>query len=585
MMNRLDSIPADRLTLGGRVHPLHVLAAAMVVAFGLMLWWIGERTFAIDEWDYVTQRYDWSLNNIIRPTNGHLLAVPLIVYKALLSGFGADSHLPFTLLTIVLHLLVVGLFFALAARRIGAWLALIPTVLILFLGSGWEVMINTAAMQNKFGIAAGLGMMLCLDRRDRCGDVGAGVLLAVSCASFTIGLAFAVAAAIRILLERSDGAGTRRLALVALPLAAYAIWFLWARQYDQSVIEARSIASLASGIVDQLSSIIAALTGLFRSTSGDPGGGLVVERATFLTFVALGLLALRLRRPPRPGPSAWAALAVLAAYLLLVGIGLSDIRLPESSRYAYMGGVLFLVAAVELVAGSRISRGWALAAVAVLPLSLLANVGQMKASGDFLELESNYNRAELAALEATRDTVNPALIPEQIGVADFSALRDLYFPASDYFAMVDRVGSPAYSEEELATAPEGAREAADKSFVRNLGIVVTPLEPDTAPPPGTEPPRSIGELNSETTSRGACLRSTPLEEGQQFLNLALPGDGFTFSSSVPPLEVGLRRFATEGTAPLGPFGRTGAVTIPADAASREWTATFILAAPTTICAR
>ncbi len=567
-----------------RLHPGAVLAAAMLVAAGLILLWAGDRTFGLDEWDYVINRGDWTLNNLLRPANGHLLALPLLVYKGLLSAFGATSHLPFTLLTVVLHLTVSGLVYVIAARRIGPWPALLPAVLILFLGAGWEVMLNTGAMQNQFGMAAGLGMLLCLDRGDRRGDVLAGILLAVSLASFTIGVAFAAGAIVRLVLDRPERPDPRRFALVAVPVIAYAVWFVWARQYPGTGISAYSLGSLAGGVFDQVNGITAGLTGLFRQTGApDLSTSLIldVDRTTFLALALIALLVFRVLRPPAPSRAAWSALTVLVAYLLLIGAGLDELRVADASRYVYMGSVLLLVSFVELIAGFTMKRGWVLAATAAVAVSLLGNVAQINTGGNFFEGDSALNRAELTALELTRDTVPPAFIVEGDLKPGIYPHGDLLFPAADYFPVADRFGSPAYTEEELVTAPEEARGAADAALVGALGITVAP-----GPAAGSEgsgpAPTVVNALNAEISTDGSCLTARPLGPGPLYLTTELAPGGFTFDSQSKPTLLGLRRFAAGDPVELA-AGPAGTVAIPADASARPWQGLFGFPGDVSIC--
>ena len=205
----------------------------------------------------------------MRPTGGHLLALGMVLYNADYSLFGPEPHLPLTLVTIGFQCLVSGLVYAYARRRIGPLPALIPAILILFLGAGWEILMSSAVLPNQMAMAAGIGMLLALDRRDRRGDALAFVLLACSIASFSIGLAFAAAAALRILLERRE-LGLRRLVIVVVPLALYAVWYVWALKYEQGNFAASNIGSMPSAIFDQINASLSAVTGRGVPSASDP---------------------------------------------------------------------------------------------------------------------------------------------------------------------------------------------------------------------------------------------------------------------------------------------------------------------------
>ncbi len=368
MRERVERLGA--LPLTAKRHPRAawlVLAATMLVAVALVLIWSGDRTFVIDEWGYLVDRSHWSAENLLRPTIGHLIALGLVLYNAAFSAFGAESHLPLTLITIALQCLVAGLVYAYAARRVGAWIALLPAILVLFYGAGWEILISSATLPNQVATASGIGMLLALDRRDRAGDLAACLMLVISLASFTIGLAFAVAGGIRLLLERGGGGGLRRLGVVVVPLALYVIWFGWALKYHQGDFSAYSIGAMPSAVFDQVNAGLAGITGLFRVV-GRPSVGdavvLDVSRTTGLVFLLAAAVGWRIVRGPRLRPEAWATLGLVGVYLLLVGLGLSDGRRPDASRYVYMLTVLLMLAGADLLAGLRIARAWVYAAAA-----------------------------------------------------------------------------------------------------------------------------------------------------------------------------------------------------------------------------
>lgn len=545
----------------------------MVLSAALMLLWASDRIFALDEWDYFTQRGDWTAVAVLRPSNGHLIALPLVAYKTLLSVFGATSHLPFTLLSVAMELLVGGLLYVYCARRIGNWAALIPAVLVLFLGSGWEVMVNTAAVQNQFGIAAGLGMLLCLDREDQRGDVGAVFLLAASLASFTIGVAFAAAAAVRVIVDAGSRPGLKRLWVVIAPSALYVVWFVWARKYHQGAVEASAVGSIPSAVFDQLAAILASLTGLFRATGpGDQGLLVVTSRVMFLVFVLLGAAAWRFTKGPKPSAALWTSLTALAAYLFLIAIGLNELRGPDDSRYAFMGAVLLLAFGADALSGLRLDRRWGYLAGVLLTVSLVGNIAQIHNAGKFFEEESDYNRAELAALEITRPDVSPDFVVEQNLGATILPHRDLVFFASDYFAAADRFGSPADSETELAAEPEEAREAADTTLDGALGLTVNSGPAVSSAPAAA--PAVTGAINAQVNTDGSCVVAKPQKPGELLVTLQLPPGGMSYSSSAGAPDLSLRRFADAFTIKIPSVPATGVLEIPTDLSKRPWQAAF-----------
>ena len=107
-----------------------VLALAFVVAAALILIWGRGQTFVNDEWNYLVVVRGWSLETLLQPQNGHLILVPLLIYKGMFATVGADSHLPYQVLTVVLHLTVATLFFCLVRSRLPLAAAVALTVLV-----------------------------------------------------------------------------------------------------------------------------------------------------------------------------------------------------------------------------------------------------------------------------------------------------------------------------------------------------------------------------------------------------------------------------------------------------------------------
>ena len=436
----------------------------MLVSAGLTLWWMRGTGFILDEMGFLVGRNEWDVHNLLVPSNGHLILTQMLLFNGSLSLFGADTHLPITLLSVAAQLAIGGLVYELARRRIGPLPALLPAVLVLFFGAGWEVMLNSAGLSNQIALIAGLGMLLCLERGDRNGDLGALALLTVAVCSHTLGLVFAVGAAVEIL--RGGGlASWRRLWIVAAPLVIYAVWWAWASQFHQTSTSAYAIGSIASGVYDQLAAILVSVGGIFRHP-GSPDVGtsiptVIMERGYALVLVLIAAVAARFHWGPRPSARTWAILAILAAYLVIVGLGLRDIRPPNASRYVYTGGVFALLLIVQLCDGLSIRRNWGIAAAVVTAIALIGNVAQMEDTGDFFRAETAFNRAELAALEQGRECIPPAYMPEE-GIVSSLPHRDMGFTAREYFEAIDEIGSsPAYSPEELAAAPPEARAAAE----------------------------------------------------------------------------------------------------------------------------
>jgi hypothetical protein len=91
---------------------------------------------------------------------------PALVYKLLQTFFGMSSAMPYYAVSISLFLTSAVLLFAYLRSRVGDWLALLAAVLILFLGAAFEDLLWAFQLGYFASAAAGLGMLLALDRED-----------------------------------------------------------------------------------------------------------------------------------------------------------------------------------------------------------------------------------------------------------------------------------------------------------------------------------------------------------------------------------------------------------------------------------
>jgi hypothetical protein len=152
-------------------------------------------------------------------------------------------------------------------------------------------------------------------------------------------------------------------------------------------------------------------------------------------------------------------------------------------------------------------------------------------------------RGDLAALEIARDRVDPGLVLTSHNSGfNYFTLVD----AGSYLSAAEAFGSPAYSLAELATAPESAREGADKVLGAAYELALRPLPAASGcqPPPG----------------------------GAGVIELA-PGETILRAPGPEATELRLRRYAGESfPVPLGRLaaGEAAALSLPADASSEPW---------------
>jgi hypothetical protein len=564
---------ADQRRLG-----IVAFAAAALASIAYVLWLGRGETLILDEWSYLLHAREWTPRILLEPHNGHLILFPTLVLKLMYGVFGVSSHLPYQLLAVLLNVLIAALLYVFARRSVGPLAALLPAILILFYGAGWDAFVTGYQLPNLFSIAAGLLALLLVRRGDLRGDVLTCLALLVSLASVSAGIAFAAGIAVALLL-RGREAAIRRAWVLLIPAVPYLVWFLWARRFHQAEVTAANVGALGSGIFDQLSAIFSGITGL-AATPGShnlspPPGSRPSWGPTIVALAFVGVaLALRHRRPSR---SFWVALTTLFVYLATVALALGENRPPDASRYVYMGTVLTLLVLIEAVRGMRPNRVWAIGLTIALFFSLLANGALMGAGSRVVRLESATNRAQLEALEIDRGNVADDFVVEGGGLTTLSN-PDMLFDAGTYFDVVKSFGSPAYSEAGLEGAPEQAREAADQLLARALPISVRP---------GFRPAGNgaIAVVEGEYQRRpGGCVRIVAGEGPGARVLVEVPSGGLSYRvAATERPELKLRRFG-EGFAvvPNLPAG-SAQLAIPLDRSDRPWQAELIARSKLDLC--
>lgn len=506
-------------------------------------------------------RRGFDADALLSPHNEHIVLAPVAIQNLLLELFGMTSAASERIALTALLLATATLLFAWVRRRLGEWPALIAAVLVLFLGPAWQVLLWPFEIGYVGALLFGIAMLLALDREDERGDLAACAFLAASIAFSTLGLVFAAGAAVEVLQRRRER-GWRRAYLVALPLLLYLAWYAgWGHTAETHVTLSNVLAS-PRFVFDGLASSLAALLGL--SGAGMEGEGVsLAGRLLFGAGLLAALLAVALRgaRPPaRVLPVA----AIAAAFWFLAAFNQIPGRDAYASRYMYAGGILLLLLVAELLRGRRIPRPALLAAGAVTLAAVASNVATLRDGERWLREQTVLTRSDLAAIEIARPTVDPQfwLTPP---IAGTPSLIDV--TAGRYLEAVSEHGSPAYTQAELAAAPDYGREQAD--------IVLS-----QALPLSTESGVEAGG------SRAGCATVPPRdEEAEVPLDL---GPGVT-RIEVPPgadAELSLRRYATdEFPVPTegAPAGEVTLLEIPADESTRPWRMEIEAGQPVRVC--
>jgi hypothetical protein len=563
-----------------------LLALAMAAAAALLWSWGQGLTLFGDEWGYALRTATESAPTYLfnPPAGKHLVAVPIVFYRLAFEAFGIGSDTPYQVAHIVLLLLCAGLFFVLARRRVGDMLAVFATSILLFLGPAREVVATPLRVPSLISTAAGLGMLLLLERRDLKGDIWACVLLAISLASLSTGYPFAAAAAV-LVLARPSPERWRRAWVWALPTALYVIW--WILEFDMGP----NAHPVGSTIIDlplylgkSVGVTVVSITGL---VSTNATGELVIPLAVYVVVgaVLLGLLAwafaARLRRPEPLSPFLIAMVAALLVFWTATAFAPGPERVPWASRYLYLDAVLFLLLLCELARGLDVPRrltraGWAVVAV-VFALAIGGNIRELHNESGQLVEDSDYIRAGLTSLQMAGgntiptfrlDTVLATVTPERTSLLG-DKLEDNGVPlghltAFGYFSVIDKYGSPAFPPAELPFKPGSIRRAADVVLVNALGLR---LRPASAAGDGVAP-KPLAPAPDAWRHEGPSCVKLPASSGVSTATVRLGSPGATIQAGPgEPVTVALGRFADGTSTAVGtvPAGSTSELRIPPDA--------------------
>ncbi len=448
------------------------IAAVAVTLLGCLVIARASRglTFSGDDWGFITDRRGFSAGVFLRPHNEHLSALPIAAYKLLLAVFGASSYVPFMALLLITHGVVCLLVYAIARRYVGPWAALAPTAILAVLGPAWQDLLWAFQVGYLGSVAAGLGMVLCLEWRSRAGERGAAALLCVSLLCSSIGVAMVVLGLVLVVLQRPWT--WRRLWVIAVPVVLYLIWYA---VYGVSTIRAHNIVHIPHYVAQALSAGVASITGLAQTHTSPFLVSTTISR--YVALVAIVLAVYYLVRGGRFPPLFWASIA--AAIALWVAECLEytlPARSAEQSRYQYTAAALLLLAVVSALAGRRLRPAGAVVLAVVVAAICAANISMLDQRSVFWTENSSYVYAETGALEVARDTVAPNFTPENGFTIPAIGNHNLIIAAGPYLSAVDAFGSAADRPGGIERRPEKIREAADQVLggAERLGLGFAP---------------------------------------------------------------------------------------------------------------
>ena len=336
-------------------------------------------------------------------------------------------------------------------------------------------------------------------------------------------------------------------------------------------MSAHNLATSPPYVLDGFASSIASLFGLGAPLELSGTGALGWGRPLLVALVAASIWVWR--TPTRR----WilVALAVGITFWFTTAGNFGFGRLPTASRYQYVGAVFVLLIAGEIAAGWR--PGWRaiLATFAVAGAAALSNLAILHDGYLTLTGRSTVVRGGLGGLEVAADRVNPDFVLTPAN-SDFFYLSQV--TAGPYLSASAKFGSPAYSQSELASAPESP------------GKPPTRCSPRPCPsasgraraPSGGAPPRVVGPAGALVDEYGLYDAATGCRPGTRPHAAAWrrrPEDAPGLAA-----ELLLRRFASGFfPASAGTLRGTASLVIPTDRSSRPWQLQILAPGRVTVC--
>ena len=408
----------------------------------------------------------------MRPFNEHWLAVTILVYRTLLGLVGMGSYVPYLALLAILHVTVAILVYTLVRRRTLPWVAVGITLIVLFFGSGFENLFWGAQIGFVGATAMGLGALLLLDDVPTLPGPGraaaaTGLLIV---AVMTSGIRPLHARPGRA--RRPAGSAQKEMGR-ATPDPGSVVRGVVRHPRTQHAIAtfgnpftAERLSALPRFVVD----------GMATALGSAAGGGALMGLVLILALVVWVIyLAVHRRSIPR---RAIACLLAIAAEYTIVGFVRTQLEGDASlyTRYAYLSGILALIAAASLIGRPTIPvarRPLAVAVgVVILAFSLIWNMTLLVAGRQLYAERADLTRA-LVALGTTD--------PLPAGVAPDLSL--LLVPSPDELRrVIATYGSPmgdSIAPGSVPTVSEGAKAEASSA---------SPAPARLAPGVAAEPP-------------------------------------------------------------------------------------------------
>ena len=563
---QLDLTP-DRLAL-----PVLCLVAVASAAF--IYHQTRGSSFSPDDLTWIGTRRGNGVATFLAPYNGHLSLVPIAIYRVMFALEGIGSFVPYRVLLAVVATLAGLVFFEYVRHRVGAFGALLVTALLLFLGPGWNDIMQPFQIAWLIAVAGGVLALSLLDRRRLPTDLLACLALLIAVCSTSVGVALLVAAAVDVALHRRRW---RDAWIAGVPLVLYVVWAL---HYHPSTIAASALTAAPLNLIQTTGAGVAGVIGLSGVTPTDLTGVML----TFgVSLLALAAVVAIIRIPAGWDGARFVSLAVALVVFSLLTTLARSFQSPFESRYMYVTCALVALLAVELARGVTVSRR-VRAGLAVLTLVMVvSDLADLRSGGAQFRALGAQTDATFGAVELDRGRVAPAQPLTQLPLYAIG----FTYTAGEYFAADRALGTPAFTPAQLQHASSAAQRSADTQLLADGDVR---LAAASAPPsPGGAPVAVAGLSAGSATRSGPCVQFTPAGTqapgaASSSVTLRLGPGRVLVSARGAAVALAARRFSPTPVA-LGTVrpGGAGVLTVAADRSPLPWLVQLQSTAPVRVC--
>lgn len=455
------------------------------------------RTFQYDEWNFVLNRWQLSLDTFLQPHNSHLSIFPAAVFLFLFRAFGLANYWVFLFVGFMTHIATASTFTFLVSKRLGRTSALALGTLFLFLGTGAENILWPFQIGAMTSLAGYLLAIHFLNSQHRHSKLLAMTSIILSIGSAGFGIAAVIGITMQILISRQL---KKSWWVTVVPST---LWLMWYLNYGQSEVRSENL-NVALRYINE--SFAASLSSIFALSIG---WGFVFE-IVFLVALAYFVIVKKVFSPQLAGLT-----TALLVNWFFTALSRAQFWAPQSSRYVYFTIPLIILILVEIT--RRLPRQQLnLATVIIAIWSITTTWSFMNTHADFLRDWSASLRAELSALEDQKQFVDPNYFPDTLRAPDISAKK--------YFAAIAALeSSPAQEFSSLLTTSNGVRTEVDRVLLQSGAL-------------------EVGRLSQPSKGCNSELDASNF--------LVLNKSSVFVSSPDGEIEIGFRRFADEPNSEL-----------------------------------